>query len=162
VSPCYIEDSADIRTVTWPGDPNRELEASVSDQLHVHSKVMTTCNKSGHLQLGKTADGRSANATHDLEIALHIKHSETVASINDVKPYQARKFAAPMRRYIFHKHLGLLSPMDLQNPASNVHPAPAPSEYDFDLDAEKLVMRPLRDNFLSLWQGTTNSNQVWS
>ena len=34
VSSCYMKDGADIRTVSWTGDPNQELEAFVSEQLY--------------------------------------------------------------------------------------------------------------------------------
>jgi phospholipase D1/2 len=162
VSSCYMKDGADIRTVPWTGDPNQELEAFVSEQLYVHSKVMITDDKVVICGSANLND-RSMKGTRDSEIALLIEDSEMVASTMDGKPYQARKFAATMRRYIFRKHLGLLSIMDMQKPDSNFHPAPAPNGYDFGSDADKLVMDPLGDDFLSLWHGTakTNTEAFW-
>lgn len=162
VSSCYMKDGADIRTVPWNGDPNEELEAFVSEQLYVHSKIMIVDDKVVICGSANLND-RSMKGTRDSEIALYIEDSETVASTMDGKPYQAFKFAATMRRYIFRKHLGLLSPMDMNKPDYNFHPAPAPNDYDLGSEADKLVMDPLGDDFLSLWQGTakTNTESFW-
>lgn len=149
VSSCYMKDGAEIRTVPWVGDPDQELEAFVSEQLYVHSKVVIADDKVAICGSANLND-RSMKGTRDSEIALYID-SVTVASKMDGKLYQANKFAATMRRYLFRKHLGLLSPMDMQKPDGNFHPAPTTDGYDFDSDADKLVMDPLGDSFLSLW-----------
>lgn len=162
VSSCYMKDGPDIRTVPWAGDPNQELEAFVSEQLYVHSKVMIIDDKVVICGSANLND-RSMKGTRDSEIALYIEDSETIASTMNGKPYQARKFATAMRRYIFRKHLGLLSPMDMRKPDSNFHPAPTLNGYDFGSDADKLVVDPLGDDFLSLWQGTAkiNTDAFW-
>lgn len=41
VSRCYMLYGPDIRTVPWGGDPNAEIDAFVSEELYVHSKVCT-------------------------------------------------------------------------------------------------------------------------
>lgn len=162
VSSCYMKDGADIRSVPWNGDPDQELEAFVSEQLYVHSKVMIADDKVVICGSANLND-RSMKGTRDSEIALYIEDSETVVSKMGGKPYEARKFAATMRRYIFRKHLGLLSAMDMQKPDGNFHPAPTLNGYDFDSEADKLVIDPLGDDFLALWQGTakTNTEAFW-
>jgi phospholipase D1/2 len=162
VSSCYMLNGPDIRTIPWNGDAEQELEAFVSEQLYVHSKVLIADDRVVICGSANLND-RSMKGTRDSEICLWIEDLETVSSTMNGKPYQARKFAATMRRYLFRKHLGLLSPMDMQKPDSNFHPAPTPDEYDYGSVADKLVEDPLGDVFLSLWHGTarTNTESFW-
>jgi len=39
VAKCVMLGGGDIRRVPWDGDPDREIEALVSEELYVHSKV---------------------------------------------------------------------------------------------------------------------------
>lgn len=39
VSECYMLNGTDIRSVPWDGDPEAEIDAFVSEELYIHSKV---------------------------------------------------------------------------------------------------------------------------
>lgn len=41
VSECYMLNGTDIRNVPWSGPPEAELDAFVSEELYIHSKVGT-------------------------------------------------------------------------------------------------------------------------
>jgi phospholipase D1/2 len=39
VCECYMLNGTDIRSVPWDGDPEAEIDAFVSEELYIHSKV---------------------------------------------------------------------------------------------------------------------------
>ena len=43
VSSCYMLNGTDIRNVPWDGHPDAEIDAFVSEELYVHSKVRNHC-----------------------------------------------------------------------------------------------------------------------
>lgn len=43
VSSCYMLGGEDIRSVPWDGHPDAEIDAFVSEELYVHSKVRSSC-----------------------------------------------------------------------------------------------------------------------
>ncbi|KAH7369782.1 hypothetical protein BKA65DRAFT_602424 [Rhexocercosporidium sp. MPI-PUGE-AT-0058] len=162
VSSCYMKAGTDIRKVPWTGTATEEVNAFVSEQLYVHSKLLIADDRVVICGSANLND-RSMKGTRDSEIALYIEDSRVIASTMDGKPYEAREFAATMRRYVFRKHLGLLAPQDMRIPDGTFHVSPSPSDYDFGTEADKLVVDPLGDDFLSLWQGTakTNTETFW-
>lgn len=42
VSECYMLNGTDIRSVPWDGAPEAEIDAFVSEELYIHSKVNFT------------------------------------------------------------------------------------------------------------------------
>ena len=74
------------------------------------------------------------------------------------RPWRATKFAATLRRQLFRKHLGLLQPQDMEQPNQNFEPIGVPNIYDFGSEEDRLVMDPLADNFLNLWNSRAHQN----
>lgn len=74
------------------------------------------------------------------------------------RPYRAAKFAATLRRQLFHKHLGLLKPQDMERPDQNFEHIGVPNVYDFGSREDQAVMDPLSDTFLDLWNGRARTN----
>ncbi|KAL4869922.1 hypothetical protein BDV12DRAFT_208212 [Aspergillus spectabilis] len=97
VSSCYMLGGEDIRKVPWPaGCSVPEIDAFVSEELYVHSKVLISDDRVMICGSANLND-RSFKGSRDSEIAL---------------PYKASKFAATLRRYLYRKHLGFLRPQE--------------------------------------------------
>ena len=64
----------------------------------------------------------------------------------------------------FAEHLGLLAQQEAWNsktqPTASMSPAPAPHEYDFGSESDKLVQDMLSDEFQELWIGTGRRNRA--
>ncbi|KAI4137927.1 MAG: hypothetical protein L6R39_007041 [Caloplaca ligustica] len=173
VSECYMLGGADIRSVPWENGNVSEIEAFVSEELYVHSKVsiVSPCppHKADEMQVliaddrtvicgSANLNDRSQNGDHDSEIAIIIEDPTPIDSAMNGKPWQATKFAATLRRQLFRKHLGLLRPQDVERPDANFEPIGVPNTYDFGSKEDRLVIDPLSDNFLNLWNGRAHQN----
>lgn len=101
---------------------------------------------------------RSQNGNHDSEIAIVIEDPTPVDSFMNERPWLATKFAATLRRQLFRKHLGLLRAQDMGRPDANFEPIGVPNMYDFGSEEDRLVVDPLSDNFLTLWNSRAHQN----
>ena len=182
VSECYMLGGADIRSVPWENGELNEIDAFVSEELYVHSKVCLTSPSSNHVwhvtihiltpQQVLIADDqivicgsanlndRSQLGTHDSEIAIVIQDPTPLPSTLNGVPYRASKFAATLRRQLFRKHLGLIPAQDMSAANPNFLPisANAGNVYDFDTEWDQAVADPLSDSFLTLWNTTARTN----
>ncbi|CAI7632613.1 unnamed protein product [Penicillium glandicola] len=157
VSECYMLGGEDIRKVPWDGHPDAEINAFVSEELYVHSKVMIADDRVVVCGSANLND-RSQLGDHDSEIAVIIEDFTPVASTMNGKPWTASRFASSLRRQLFRKHLGLLPPQDYQRPDANFEPVGVPNQFDFDCPESKVVADPLSDTAQSLWNSRAHTN----
>ncbi len=131
VSSCYMLGGEDIRKVPWDGDAQSELDAFVSEELYIHSKLLIADDRKVICGSANLND-RSQLGNHDSEIAILIEDQEEVDSYMAGKPWRASKFATCLRRQIFRKHLGLIPPQDYKRPDANCFPiGQDPNAYDW-------------------------------
>ncbi|MCJ1281593.1 hypothetical protein MMC26_000913 [Xylographa opegraphella] len=157
VSECYMLGGLDIRQVPWENGDYSEMDAFVSEELYIHSKVLIADDRMVICGSANLND-RSQLGDHDSEIALVIQDSESVDSMMNGQPWRATKFAATLRRQLFRKHVGLLAPQNMKQPDHNFETIAVPNVYDFGTKEDKAVMDPLSDQFLELWNGTAKQN----
>ncbi len=159
VSACYMENGPDLRSIPWTGSSDTELNAFVSEQLYIHSKVLIADDQLVICGSANLND-RSQLGNHDSEIAVIIEDPTPVDSYMGGRRYTASAFASSLRRYLYRKHLGLLPH---QRPdAANRNWTPishdAVNDYDWGSHADRLVQDPLGREFLDLWRSTARRN----
>jgi len=163
VAACYMESGLDLRSIPWSGgDPESELDAYVSEELYIHSKVLIADDRLVICGSANIND-RSQLGNHDSEIAVVIEDPTPVQSYMGGRPYTASAFAASLRRQLYRKHLGLLphQPADgrLAHDPENWTPiTEGGNVYDWGSRADELVQDPLDERFLDLWKGTARRN----
>ncbi|KAH8805791.1 hypothetical protein F5884DRAFT_459135 [Xylogone sp. PMI_703] len=158
VSACYEDNGISIRDIPWAGSKEAEMDAFVSEELYIHSKILIADDRVVICGSANLND-RSQLGTHDSEIAVVIEDPTPVESSMDGEPYQASRFAASLRRQIFRKHLGLLPAQDWTRPNANFTPVSMdPNVYDWGSPADLLVEDVLSHNFSNLWNGTARTN----
>lgn len=79
VSSCYMEGGTDIRQVPWNGSPEAEMDAFISEELYIHSKVLIADDKLVICGSANLND-RSQLGNHDSEIAVVIEDPTPVES----------------------------------------------------------------------------------
>ncbi|OAT06582.1 phospholipase D [Blastomyces gilchristii SLH14081] len=158
VSECYMLGGEDIRKVPWehPGDVS-EIDAFVSEELYVHSKVLIADDRTVICGSANLND-RSQLGDHDSEIAVIIQDPTPVESSMDGKPYLVSKFATTLRRQLCRKHLGLIPVQDYQRPTANSEPVGVPNVYDMNSAENQIVTDPLSDTFQSFWNSRAKQN----
>lgn len=157
VAASYMEGGA-LQLAPWDGNPDTELDAYVSEELYIHSKVLIADDKLVICGSANLND-RSQLGTHDSEIAVVIEDPEPIESTMNGEPYTASKFATSLRRQLFRKHLGLLPHQPVDRPDNNWLPIDQePLDYDFGSSADALVEDPLSPEFWDLWTGTARTN----
>ncbi|KAL8658980.1 MAG: hypothetical protein Q9202_007340 [Teloschistes flavicans] len=159
VSECYMLGGQDIRSVPWEHGNTAEMDAFVSEELYVHSKVLIADDRVVICGSANLND-RSQNGDHDSEIAIVVEDPTPIDSYMDGRPWRATKFAATLRRQLFRKHLGLLRPQDMERPNANFEPIGVPNAYDFGSEEDRMVMDPLSGDFLNRWNSTAHQNTV--
>lgn len=162
VSECYMLGGRDIRSVPWDKGDIPEIDAFVSEELYVHSKVLIADDRVVICGSANLND-RSQLGTHDSEIAIVVEDPSPLNSSMNGQPHRASKFAATLRRQLFRKHLGLLAPQNMAKPNQNFEPIGVPNLYDYGSPEDMVVTDPLADTFLSLWNTRANTNtQIFS
>ncbi|KAH9867037.1 hypothetical protein IAQ61_007628 [Plenodomus lingam] len=157
VSECYMLGGEDIRNVPWEGEAAQEMDAFVSEELYIHSKLLIADDRIVICGSANLND-RSQLGDHDSEIAVIIEDPDTIESTMDGQPWRASKFAASLRREIFRKHLGLLKPQDMERPDPNYEPVGTPNVYDWGSNEDRQVADPLADEFQNLWNWRAHTN----
>ena len=137
----------------------KEIDAFVTEELYVHPKLLIADDRVVICGSANPND-RSLKGSRDSEIALVIEDTTPLTTQMNGQPFQASKFAAALRRYLFRKHLGLLRPQDMRKPDVNFMPAPATNDYDFGSAVGKLVADPLSDSFLKHWTDVAHQNTL--
>ncbi|KAF1849313.1 phospholipase D/nuclease [Cucurbitaria berberidis CBS 394.84] len=157
VSECYMLGGEDIRNVPWEGGAMDEMDAFVSEELYIHSKLLIADDQTVICGSANLND-RSQLGDHDSEIAVIIRDPDSIESYMDGRPWRASKFASSLRREIFRKHLGLLKPQDMEHPDPNYEPVGIPNVYDWGSNEDRQVADPLSDEFQNLWNWRANTN----
>lgn len=158
ISAAYMSENPDLNAIPWEGDEQAELDAFVSEELYIHTKVLIADDRLVICGSANLND-RSQLGTHDSEIAVVIEDPTPVRTEMGGEPFTASKFAASLRRQLFRKHLGLLPDQRWDAPDGNFHPVTkGPNEYDWDSEADRLVADPMSSQFDELWRGTARTN----
>jgi phospholipase D1/2 len=159
VAECYMLGGTDLRDVPWADGSTNELDAFVSEELYIHSKLLIADDRTVICGSANLND-RSQLGDHDSEIAILIEDDEQIDSYMAGQPYRAARFAAQLRRFIFRKHLGLLRPQDCTREDVNRLPVGmgGPNEYDWGSREDQAVTDPLADSFSELWKQTAYTN----
>ena len=158
VSECYMLNGRDIRTVPWSGGDYGEMDAFVSEELYVHSKVLIADDRVVICGSANLND-RSQLGDHDSEIAIIIEDPDLLDSRMGGRQYRVSRFASSLRRQLFRKHLGLLPPQNMERPDQNFDPVwISPNSYDFGSPEDQVVSDPLSPTFLSLWNSRARIN----
>ncbi|KAI1807211.1 phospholipase D/nuclease [Daldinia bambusicola] len=158
VSSCYMEGGKDIRDVPWNGSEEDEMNAFVSEELYIHSKVLIADDRLVICGSANLND-RSQLGTHDSEIAVVIEDPEPVESYMNGQPFTASRFATSLRRQLYRKHLGLLPDQRWDQPNANWTPVDRdPQQYDWGSPSDRLVEDPMSEDFWRLWRGTARTN----
>ena len=157
VSECYMLGGTDIRNVPWDGPLDDEIDAFVSEELYIHTKVLIADDRVVICGSANLND-RSQLGTHDSEIALVISDSSMIQSSMAGRPWNVTRFAASLRRQLFRKHLGLVRPQDPERPDANFDLVGVPNAYDWGSPEDNVVSDPLSDTFQSLWNSRARTN----
>ncbi|KAH7017394.1 putative phospholipase D [Ilyonectria destructans] len=158
ITSVYMDGGPNVTELTWDGNPEDEINAFVSEQLYIHTKLLIVDDRLCICGSANLND-RSQLGNHDSEIALVIEEPNTIDSAMDGKHWKASRFAASLRRYLFRKHLGLIPDQHPDRPDSNWTPVDvSPNHYDWGSPADQLVVDPLSSNFQNLWRRTAQSN----
>ncbi|KAA6410628.1 MAG: phospholipase D nuclease [Lasallia pustulata] len=157
VSECYMLGGKDIREVPWQVGNVVEIDAFVSEELYIHSKVLIADDRIVICGSANLND-RSQLGDHDSEIAIVVEDPTPVDSYMNGQPWRASKFAATLRRQLFRKHLGMLVPQNMEAPDQNFEPIGVPNIYDFGSAEDRAVADPLSDSFLNLWNARARQN----
>ncbi|KAL4912357.1 hypothetical protein BDW62DRAFT_206548 [Aspergillus aurantiobrunneus] len=148
VSACYMLNGPDLRSLPWGGPSEAEINAFVTEELYVHSKVMIADDRIVICGSANIND-RSQVGDHDSEIAVVIEDRTPVPSKMNGQPWTASRFASSLRRQLARKHLGLLPPQNFEH---------VNDQFDFDSTESQIVADPLADTFLSLWNTRAHTN----
>ncbi|KAF2161258.1 hypothetical protein M409DRAFT_59260 [Zasmidium cellare ATCC 36951] len=158
VAECYMLNGPDIRSVPWEGDSEAEMDAFVSEELYIHSKLLIADDRIVICGSANMND-RSQLGYHDSEIVMIIEDPVEIQSYMGGQPFVATRFAATLRRQIFRKHLGFLPPQDIQRPDANFTPVGAGENlYDFGSPEDLAVVDPISQEFDHLWKTTARTN----
>jgi phospholipase D1/2 len=158
VSQCYMQDGPSIKDIPWVGSEEDEINAFVSEELYIHTKLLIADDRVVICGSANLND-RSQLGYHDSEIAVVVEDSTQVDSKMNGRQFKAAHFAASLRREIFRKHLGLLPPQDWTKPTDNFLPInKAPNSYDWNSTSDVLVQDPLSADFDKLWTSTASTN----
>jgi len=157
VAECYMLNGEDIRQVPWEGGAVDEMDAFVSEELYIHTKLLIADDTTVICGSANLND-RSQLGDHDSEIAIIIRDAAMIDSTMDGRPYQVSRFASSLRREIFRKHLGLLKHQPIDAVDDNWQPVSVPQVYDWGSDMDNQVADPLSDDFQNLWNWRANTN----
>ncbi|KAL9100673.1 MAG: hypothetical protein Q9163_003980 [Psora crenata] len=157
VSECYMLRGQDVREIPWENADYPEINAFVSEELYVHSKLLIADDRIVICGSANLND-RSQLGYHDSEIAIIIEDPSQIDSYMNGRPYRAARFAATLRRQIFRNHLGLLPAQDMGRPDQNFEAIGVPNVYDHGSREDQMVMDPLSDTFLHLWNTRAKTN----
>lgn len=158
VSGCYMAGTTPLADIPWDGDEAAEMDAYVSEELYVHSKLLIADDRLVICGSANLND-RSQLGSHDSEIAVVIEDPTPVDTTMNGDAYTASAFAASLRRQIFRKHLGLLPDQRWDQPDDNWRPVDrSPNDYDWGSPSDTLVADPLHANFQRLWSSTARTN----
>jgi phospholipase D1/2 len=150
-----------LASEAWEGDDQEEANLWIQEELYVHGKLLIVDDRIAICGSSNIND-RSQIGYHDSEIAIVMEDTEVLQSTMNGKPYEARRHAATLRRYLWREHLGLLPPQELD--ASNDPNAQPPPIKNDAQEGEhyEFVADPLGDDLWNMWtQRATQNTRVF-
>ncbi|KAF2148070.1 phospholipase D/nuclease [Myriangium duriaei CBS 260.36] len=159
VTKAYMTPRTSLHNIPWGGKPEDEIDAFVSEELYVHTKLLIADDRVVLMGSANLND-RSQLGFRDSEIVAVVDDPATVRSRMGGQRYVANRFAASLRRFVMRKHLGLVPAQDYSRPTTNFLPPESGkgNDYDWDSREDRLVADPLSDSFLALWNKTAATN----
>ncbi|PQE08275.1 hypothetical protein CJF31_00009535 [Rutstroemia sp. NJR-2017a BVV2] len=158
VSACILDNQAPLSSIPWTGAPEAEIDAFVSEELYIHTKLLIADDRVVVCGSANLND-RSQLGTHDSEIAVVIEDTDMVDSYMNGREFPVANYATTLRRQLFRKHLGMLPPQDYRRPDANFAPVnQQPNEYDWGSDYDNAVQDPFSPEFSDLWNGRARTN----
>ena len=100
VSTCATLSGPPLPEAPWSGPPDAEIDAFVSEQLYIHSKVLIADDQIVLIGSANLND-RSQLGNHDSEIAVVIEDPTPVRATMAGRPYTASAFATSLRRQLY-------------------------------------------------------------
>lgn len=166
ISDLAMQVSPAVSAQTWSFESN-EADHIVSELLYIHSKLIIV-DDNVILCGSANINDRSLAGDHDSEICMVIEEPQFFDSTVDGRPTKVSQLATSLRRDLMRKHLGLVQPQnlmdDLEPHKSGFRPAmspiPAPLEYDFNSEEDKMVEDPLSEDLWNYLRSTAKSNEA--
>ena len=109
-----------LSSEAWEGDDQEEADLWIQEELYVHGKLLIVDDRRAICGSSNIND-RSQIGYHDSEIAIVMEDTEVIQSTMNGLPYEARRHAATLRRYLWREHLGLLPPQELDAKIGRAH-----------------------------------------
>ena len=161
-----MQGSPAVSAQTWSFESN-EADHIVSELLYIHSKLIIV-DDNVILCGSANINDRSLAGDHDSEICMVIEEPQFFDSTVNGRPTKVSQLATSLRRELMRKHLGLVQPQnlmdDLEPHKSGFRPAmspiPAPLEYDFNSEEDKMVEDPLSEDLWNYLRSTAKSNEA--
>ncbi|PVG00681.1 phospholipase D/nuclease [Serendipita vermifera] len=146
----------------WHGKDEEQKECYITELCYIHSKLMIVDDLRVVIGSANIND-RSLNGDQDSELVIIVEDTDMITSQMDGQPYQAARFAATLRRELFKEHLGLIKPQDCTPENANIvssfmTPVPNPPTDTTGGPEDALVVDPLSDQLLNLWNSTAKNN----
>ena len=158
ITSCYMQGGRKLVDIPWYGNPEDEINAFVSEELYIHSKLLIADDRLTICGSANLND-RSQLGTHDSEIAVVIEDGPSVVSQMNEKPFTVSQFATTLRRQLFRKHLGMIPDQRWEKPEGNWLPlANSPNLYDWGSDGDRWTADPLHPQLLQLWADVARQN----
>ncbi|KAI8980525.1 hypothetical protein BDB01DRAFT_836742 [Pilobolus umbonatus] len=134
-----------------------EASDYVTEELYIHCKLLIADDKIVIMGSANLND-RSQCGDRDSEIALIVEDKDLIPSKMDGRYYEASRFAAVMRRNLWKEHLGLLHNLPADEVTDDMLPLPVPQIDTIYSDEDALVMDPLGEETLAMWNEIANTN----
>ncbi|PWN46154.1 phospholipase D/nuclease [Ceraceosorus guamensis] len=167
IASAFLHGQPDITQSQWQGSEEEEVNAWVTEETYVHSKLAIFDDRTVLIGSANLND-RSQAGDRDSETAIVIEDHDMFESKMDGKKYMASRFAASFRRHLYRQHLGLVAPQECtpetakdqptpaQRPAP--HPFPDPERKAQEEEWEQLVEDPLSPELEEIWRRQARTN----
>ncbi|ORX48538.1 phospholipase D/nuclease [Hesseltinella vesiculosa] len=134
-----------------------ESHAYVTELLYIHAKLLIADDRLVIMGSANLND-RSQCGDRDSEIALLVEDHDLIPSHMNGHPYEASRFAATLRRHLWKEHLGLLPHQDTGEVTQAMLPLPVPQLDQTGTLEDAMVLDPLSEDTLNLWNMTARQN----
>ncbi|KAG1150556.1 hypothetical protein G6F37_000150 [Rhizopus arrhizus] len=145
-----------------PRDEEAEREEAgdyVTEELYIHAKLLIADDKTVIMGSANLND-RSQCGDRDSEIALIVEDKDLIPSQMNGRFYEASRFAATLRRNLWKEHLGLIADMPPDEVTDAMLPLPTPQIDTTNSKEDKMVMDPLDEETLDLFNSTAKTNTL--
>ncbi|KAG1449258.1 hypothetical protein G6F56_008696 [Rhizopus delemar] len=165
-----VMEGGDLESEPWvndtetscPRDKAAEREEAsdyVTEELYIHAKLLIADDKTVIMGSANLND-RSQCGDRDSEIALIVEDKDTIPSQMNGHYYEAHRFAATLRRNLWKEHLGLISDAPPDQVTDAMLPLPTPQIDTTGSEEDKMVMDPLDEKTLDMFNSTAKTNTL--